>query len=88
MFTAILICPRRVLPSFVRVGMTRQQTLAKFFTMPPGKRAPPQQSSLTDLWGSKPKTQNAPAAKGDSHPVSESATTVDARPTTSSSTRA
>jgi hypothetical protein len=35
--------------------------LAKFFAMPPGKKAPPQQSSLTELWASKPKKQNNPA---------------------------
>jgi hypothetical protein len=32
---------------------------AKFITMPPGKKAPPQQSSLTELWRKK---QNPPAA--------------------------
>src|SRR5713101_599343 len=36
--------------------------LAKFFAMPPGKKAPPQQSSLTELWASKPKKQSDPAA--------------------------
>ena len=35
--------------------------LAKFFAMPPGKKAPPQQSSLTELWASKPKKQSNPA---------------------------
>ena len=30
--------------------------------MPPGKKAPPQQSSLTELWASKPKKQSSPAA--------------------------
>jgi hypothetical protein len=35
--------------------------LAKFFAMPPGKKAPPQQSSLTELWASKPKKQTNPA---------------------------
>src|SRR6266567_1129308 len=35
--------------------------LAKFFAMPPGKKAPPQQSSLIELWASKPKKQNNPA---------------------------
>jgi hypothetical protein len=32
--------------------------LAKFFAMPPGKKAPPQQSSLTELWASKSKKQS------------------------------
>ena len=32
--------------------------LARFFAMPPGKKAPPQQSSLTELWASKPKKQS------------------------------
>ena len=36
--------------------------LAKFFAMPPGKKAPPQQSSLIELWASKPKKQSDPAA--------------------------
>jgi hypothetical protein len=35
--------------------------LAKFFAMPPGKKAPPQQSSLTELWARKPKKQSNPA---------------------------
>lgn len=35
--------------------------LAKFFAMPPGKKAPPQQSSLTELWASKPKKLSNPA---------------------------
>lgn len=36
--------------------------LAKFFAMPPGKKAPPQQSSLTELWASKQKRQGNNAA--------------------------
>ena len=36
--------------------------LAKFFAMPPGKKVPPQQSSLTELWASKPKKQSNNAA--------------------------
>jgi hypothetical protein len=52
--------------------------------MPPGKKAPPQQSSLTELWASKPKKQNAPAA-----PAGTSDGTVDAAgPTKSSEERA
>jgi hypothetical protein len=40
--------------------------------MPPGKKAPPQQSSLTELWASKTKKQSNPAtsttATSDGHP--------------------
>ena len=39
--------------------------LAKFFNMPPGKKARPQQSSLTELWASKPKKQSSAAAPAD-----------------------
>ncbi|KAI0296179.1 hypothetical protein BC826DRAFT_1005734, partial [Russula brevipes] len=63
--------------------MTRQHTLAKFFTMPPGKKAPPQQSSLTELWGAKRKKQSAPAAPtttSDGHLKSEPAATNDTAP--------
>jgi hypothetical protein len=68
--------------------------LAKFFAMPPGKKAPAQQSSLTELWASKPKKQNNPAtstaATSSGHPRLEpkldSHGTADAvGPTTSSS---
>ncbi|KAH9952609.1 hypothetical protein BC827DRAFT_252712 [Russula dissimulans] len=52
--TVIVTWSRRV------VCMPRQQTLARFITMPPGKKAPPQQASLTELWGSKRKRENAP----------------------------
>ena len=52
--------------------LTRRH-LAKFFTMPPGKKAPPQQSSLTELWG-KPKKQSTlavPADASSSNPQSK-----------------
>jgi hypothetical protein len=39
--------------------------------MPPGKKAPPQQSSLTELWGSKRKKQSAPAGPTDTHQRTE-----------------
>ncbi|KAI0308226.1 hypothetical protein B0F90DRAFT_140882 [Multifurca ochricompacta] len=61
--TAIATWPRRVKVAQI-VGpiccMARQRTLAKFITMPPGKKAPPQQSSLTDLWGGRQKKQSTP----------------------------
>ncbi|KAF8481925.1 hypothetical protein DFH94DRAFT_414559 [Russula ochroleuca] len=81
MFTAIVTRPRRVkVAHTISPFMRRQQTLARFFTMPPGKKAPPQQSSLTELWASKPKKQNAPAA-----PAGTSDGTVDAAGPTKSS---
>ncbi|KZV77659.1 DNA ligase I [Peniophora sp. CONT] len=43
--------------------MGRQQTLGKFFEMPPGKKAPAQQSNLSDMWGKK-KEPKEDAAKG------------------------
>ena len=77
------------------LDLTRRN-LAKFFTMPPGKKAPPQQSSLTELWGSKPKKQStlavpADASSGNPHsaPQADSHGSVDAAgPTTSSEERA
>jgi len=41
----------------------------KFFVMPSGKKAPPQQSSLTELWGSK-RTEQDPVegSAGDMRP--------------------
>lgn len=70
--------------------------LAKFFTMPPGKKAPPQQSSLTELWGSKPKKQSTLAVPADassgnpqSAPQADSHGSVDAAgPSTSTKDRA
>jgi|SRR5712671_4778498 len=70
-------------------------TQARFITMPPGKKAPPQQASLTEMWGSKRKRQDAPttttaatAHASDGHPAFGSAGTndaaADAGPTTSS----
>ena len=61
--------------------------------MPPGKKAPPQQSSLTELWASKPKKQSAPAAPASTNlqvePKADSHGTVDAAgPTKSSEERA
>ncbi|KAJ7244781.1 DNA ligase I [Mycena haematopus] len=42
--------------------MGRQQTLGKFFEMPrSAKPAPPQQSSLAEMWGGKKQPQNTPA---------------------------
>ncbi|KAH9950363.1 DNA ligase I [Amylocystis lapponica] len=38
-------------------SMGRQQTLGKFFPMPANAKAPPQQSSLVELWGGKKKPQ-------------------------------
>jgi hypothetical protein len=73
-----------------------RRNLAKFFTMPPGKKVPPQQSSLTELWGGKPKKQstlavpaNASSGKAQSAPQADSHGSVDAAgPTTSSEERA
>ncbi|KAI0068215.1 ATP-dependent DNA ligase [Artomyces pyxidatus] len=59
MFTAL----RAVYIPLTRMG--RQQTLGKFLQMPPGKKAPPQQSSLTDLWGGKKKKQESLDAERD-----------------------
>lgn len=70
--------------------------LAKFITMPPGKKAPPQQASLTELWGSKRKKQQdalpAPALAANASTSSDPPklqpgapdATVDADPTTPS----
>ncbi|KAJ7293561.1 ATP-dependent DNA ligase [Mycena rebaudengoi] len=42
--------------------MGRQQTLGKFFEMPKSvKPAPPQQSSLAEMWGGKKQPKNTPA---------------------------
>ena len=79
----------------IRLYFTRPH-LARFFTMPPGKKAPPQQSSLTELWASKPKKQSAPAAPANTsggypqvEPKADSHSTVDtAGPTKSSEERA
>ncbi|KAH9081636.1 ATP-dependent DNA ligase [Lactarius deliciosus] len=68
--------------------MARQQTLAKFITMPPGKKAPPQQSSLTEWFGGKQKKQavGVPAAVLDKDkgpqkpPLPETDSTTDACP--------
>jgi len=72
--------------------------LAKFITMPPGKKAPPQQSSLTEWWGSKQKKQGivVPAATPDKDkglpklapPPPETDSTTDACPTEPPSERA
>ena len=72
--------------------------LAKFFAMPPGKKTPPQQSSLTELWASKPKKQSNPdtstTATSGGHPrlkpkPDSHGSTVDAAgPTMSSEERA
>ncbi|KAI0308878.1 DNA ligase I, partial [Amylostereum chailletii] len=40
-------------PRILILRMGRQNTLGKYFSMPPGKKAPPQQSSLSDMWGGK-----------------------------------
>lgn len=78
MFTVIASCPRRVYlasicmkrqrtlgtPAYIHSiapYLTRLNS-AKFITMPPGKKAPPQQSSLTELWGRRQKKQDAPAS--------------------------
>lgn len=68
MFTAIASCPRRVnLAHLIStpVYMQRQQTLAKFITMPPGKKAPPQQSSLAGWLGGKQKKKGVAATPSD-----------------------
>lgn len=93
MFTAIATCPRRVnLAHLIStpIYMKRQQTLAKFITMPPGKKAPPQQSSLAELWG-KQKKKGVAATPSDkdkdvvhSHPP-ETDGTADACPSSESS---
>ncbi|KAN0133276.1 hypothetical protein V8E53_009000 [Lactarius tabidus] len=84
MFTAIATCPRRVnLAHLIStpIYMQRQQTLAKFITMPPGKKAPPQQSSLAELWGKQKKkgiaTTSSDKDKGvvDGHPPETDGTT-------------
>jgi hypothetical protein len=68
--------------------------IAKFFAMPPGKKAPPQQSSLLELWANKPKQQGNPAtsttATSGGHPrLPDSHGTADAvGPTISSEERA
>ena len=79
----------------IAVYLTRPY-LAKFITMPPGKKAPPQQASLTELWGSKRKKQDTPAAAAAPAPTPSTSgglpklqldatdATVDADPTTSS----
>jgi hypothetical protein len=55
---------------------------AKFITMPPGKKAPPQQSSLTELWRKKqiPPTASASTSRGQSKPDAA----IDTNPKTSS----
>ncbi|KAI0275084.1 hypothetical protein BC834DRAFT_965525 [Gloeopeniophorella convolvens] len=77
MFAATATLPRRVRLTTARAPtrlsqilarspvsrMGRQQTLAKFVTMPPGskrKQAPPQQASLTELWAGQRKKGAAP----------------------------
>ncbi|KIY52715.1 ATP-dependent DNA ligase [Fistulina hepatica ATCC 64428] len=42
--------------------MGRQQTLAKFFDMPKGRPAPPQQASLKEMWGQKRKVHGDASA--------------------------
>ncbi|KAH9065729.1 DNA ligase I [Lactarius vividus] len=86
MFTAIATWPRRVKVARIPICMARQQTLAKFITMPPGKKAPPQQSSLTEWFGGKQKKQavTVPAAtldkdKGPQPPL-EADSTIGASP--------
>ncbi|KAJ6604634.1 ATP-dependent DNA ligase [Mycena vulgaris] len=57
--------------------MGRQQTLGKFFEMPKSvKPAPPQQSSLAELWG--PKKQQSKNASPDAPKPEETAMEVDA----------
>ncbi|KAI9444788.1 DNA ligase I [Lactarius indigo] len=89
MFTAIATWPRRVnlRVAYSPIYMARQQTLAKFITMPPGKKVPPQQSSLTEWFGGKQKKQAVavPAAtsdkdKGPPKPPPETDSTADACP--------
>ncbi|KAH9004003.1 hypothetical protein EDB86DRAFT_2886169 [Lactarius hatsudake] len=88
MFTAIATWPRRVKLARSPISMARQQTLAKFITMPPGKKAPPQQSSLTEWFGGKQKKQAVvvPAATPDKDkgpqkpPPPETDSTTDACP--------
>ncbi|KAH9982918.1 ATP-dependent DNA ligase [Lactifluus volemus] len=62
MLTATVIWPRRVKIAHIitTICMARQLTLARFISMPPGKKAPPQQSSLTELWGNKRKKEAIP----------------------------
>ncbi|KAK7064244.1 DNA ligase [Favolaschia claudopus] len=53
---------RRVLvhPLFMSTGIRRQTTLGKFFEMPKSmKAAPPQQTSLAEMWGGKKRTKSA-----------------------------
>ncbi|KAI6136621.1 ATP-dependent DNA ligase [Pisolithus sp. B1] len=58
--------------------MGRQQTLGKFFEMPKGiKPAPPQQSSLSDMWGrAKPKESTSNEGDPKSKVVEEDGETV------------
>jgi hypothetical protein len=60
--------------------------------MPPGKKAPPQQSSLIELWASKPKKKSTLAVPADasggnpqSEPAADSHGTADAAGATASS---
>lgn len=99
---ASIVCMRRqqtlgapIFINTIAVYLTRPY-LAKFITMPPGKKAPPQQASLTELWGSKRKKQDTPAAAAAPAPTPSTSgglpklqldatdATVDADPTTSS----
>ncbi|KAH9178699.1 hypothetical protein EDB89DRAFT_1928024 [Lactarius sanguifluus] len=87
MYTAIATWPRRVKLARSPISMARQQTLAKFITMPPGKKAPPQQSSLTEWFGGKQKKQAivVPTAppdkdKGPQKPPPETDSTTDVCP--------
>ena len=96
---ASIVCMRRqhtlgapILINTITVYLTRPYP-AKFITMPPGKKAPPQQASLTELWGSKRKKHDAPAAPAAATSTSSGLpklnpdatdAAVDADPTTSS----
>jgi hypothetical protein len=80
-----------VFTNAISLYFTRSHS-AKFFTMPPGKKAPPQQSSLIELWASKPKKKSTLAVPADasggnpqSEPAADSHGTADAAGATASS---
>ncbi|CAK5264427.1 unnamed protein product [Mycena citricolor] len=57
----MFVLARRVASGCTYLRMGRQQTLGKFFDMPKStKAAPPQQSSLAEMWGRKKQVTDAP----------------------------